>query len=607
MVAGFGKLPLFVEVWMTQGRCLAVLCALSAAVGACGKTSSPEEPQAPSTSAGAGTGGGVQSAAGNSGTGASGTVAGAGGTASAGAPSGGMPSSPPIAGGSTCTPGVAVSTQFPRLLNRQYDAVMRDLLGVTTLSTTGKRPSESLYPDYDGDLNTDAWRHYLEVAEVIGKDVFEGSNRSKFIDCDPAADGCLTETIRSFGRRAFRRPLTDDEIARFEKLADTDPPGTPEEVAQTTLVAFLVSPSFLQLTEVGSEREGEYLRLTSHEVAARLSFLLWDSIPDAPLDEAADNGELETKEQIFAQAERLLAQRDKAGPAVVAAHRAYLGMDLEFQHWWSRDHDPTLFPLFNEATKSALRAELELFFEEVVYRDGSFEDLFVSNLGFVNRDTAWIYELDPASYGSALELVELDPDRRPGLLTRGGFLSSFSRYATTSPTQRGTFISFNLLGLNTGPPSPDELSTPGPAGEFATERAYYEAMTSAAVCSGCHEVYLDPPGFVLEAYDSVGRWQTIDPRGGRIDTTATVQLGPNVSEVIESPRELMERIGTAQNAVRRYVEELVAFATRRAPNANDACDVDRLAANLSKDGHTLLDLFADLTQTDSFRLRAQAD
>src|SRR5262249_14240318 len=140
--------------------------------------------------------------------------------------------------------------QIPRLLNRQYDAVVRDLLGVTGVGTDNKPASQLLVADSDGPMTPDTWRIYQDVAGQIARAVMAGPNKSKFIGCDPAAAGCMEETIRTFGRKAFRRPLTDAEVARFQKLGQTTPAGTPNEVAETTLHAFLVSPSFLLLPEL---------------------------------------------------------------------------------------------------------------------------------------------------------------------------------------------------------------------------------------------------------------------------------------------------------------------------------------------------------------------
>jgi hypothetical protein len=484
---------------------------------------------------------------------------------------------------------------------------MRDLLGVTELSSAGDQPpSALLYADFDGPPNADAWRLYQEVGEKIATEVMEGPNRSRFISCDPASEGCLTETIRSFGRKAFRRPLTDDEVERFEALGQTTPPGTPEEVAHTTLLAFLVSPSFLQITETSTEMEGNAIKLSHHEVAARLSFLLWDSIPDEILDAAADSGELGTKEQILEQAVRMIQVRDKTAPVVALAHRHYFGMDDTATLWWKRTHDPERYPLFSEAAMRAFRAEVDAFFEDVAFENGSFKDLFSSPIAHVNQDTAAIYGLAASDYDAEPTRVELDPTERPGVLTRGGFLSSFSNFDATSPMLRGSFISMRLLGVNPGAPLPGVASRPRPPGEYATQRDYVEALTSSAECRGCHAI-IDQSGFVLELYDAIGKWQTVDPRGGAINPAARVMFSQDHVKCIGSPLELMKEIVATPKANYLYAQKWVSFATRRLPNANDECIVELIASKLARQDYEILDLLADLTQTDSFRLRVRGN
>lgn len=501
-----------------------------------------------------------------------------------------------------CVPGIPATSQVPRLLNREYDAVIRDMLDITSIG--GQPPSALLNPDFDGAMNAYAWNAYLDAADKIAAEVMAGPSRSRFIDCDPAQAGCLEETIRKFGRKAFRRPVTDTEVASFMRLNNLEPAGTPDEVAEAILYAFLASPSFLMRLELNDEPEGQVLKLSPHEVASRLSFLLWGSAPDDVLNAAADAGELETKEQILAQAQRMLQDRAKTGPLVAQAHRAYLGMDGSIPHWWNHVHDTDKFPQYSEAAIPAMQAELDLFFEEVAFGGGSFRDLFLSNVAYVNQQTAALYGLDPSAYGADLQRVELNAEERPGFLTRVGFLSSFSSYDTTSPILRGAFITGHVIGVDPGAPDPEALKVPLPEGDFQTQREVIDELTSPPGCATCHRRIINPPGYVLEWYDSVGGWQTTDPLGGPIDGTAEVIFGPDTVETITSPRELMERIGDGPLASRMYAERLVAFANQRRPNSNDACVVDELDAKLSQDGYTVLNLLADLTQADSFRLRA---
>jgi hypothetical protein len=505
---------------------------------------------------------------------------------------------------SSCAPGVPITSQIPRLLNSQYDNVIRDLLGVTVLAgANGAPPSSLLNTDSTGPMNSYMWQAYQDAAEMIASEVMAGSNRSHFITCDPTATNCLKNTITTFGRKAFRRPLTTAEVTRFQKLGQTTPAGTPEQVAETTLMAFLVSPSFLQLTELNTQKQGDYYQLSSYEVATRLSMMIWGSIPDDTLNTAANSNALQSKDQILTQAKRMFSNRDKAGPQVAQLHRHYIGLDDQAGHWFKVRPDPSLYPLYTPAADDAEKAEFDLFFEEVAYSGGSFADLFLSNVTYVNQNTAPLYGLDPTNFGAAMQRVELDKTQRPGFLTRLGFLSSHAHSDSTSPILRGAFVIKNIIGTDQELiPDPNALNTPPPQGTFTTERDYVDALTNGTACKGCHHVYVNPPGFVLEAFDAAGSWQTKDPLGGDINATADVIFGSD-TKTISSPLQMMQEIATRDFTRRSYTEKIVAAATGRNPNDNDACLVDQLSLNLTTDGYSIIDLLADITQADSFRLR----
>ena len=504
-----------------------------------------------------------------------------------------------------CTPGIPVTSQIPRLLNREYDAVVRDLLGVTSLASAGKGPpSTLLVPDFEGSLTDIAWNSYLVAAETLAAEVMAGPTRSSFINCDPAAPACLTSTIKTFGRKAFRRPLTDAEVARFQALDSLTPKGTPAEVAEAILFAFLASPSFIMLPELAQEPEGTAVKLSAYEVATRLSLLLWGSLPDDLLNAAADSGQLTTQAQILEQAQRMTQLRAKAAPAIVAFLRQYADV-REGSHWGTLEHDAAKYPTYSAAAVAPMLAEIDAFFEEVTFQGGSFQDLLLSNVAFVNKDTAALYGLDPLNHGSELQRVELDASRRPGFLTRAGFLSSYSSYAATSPILRGAFITTKLLGIDPGAPDANALNTPIPPGNYRTQREAIEALTSPAACKACHATFVNPPGFVLERYDAVGRWQDVDPLGGAISGTADVHLGAGNIKTITTPLELMTAIASSEEAKRHFVKRSVSFGYGRDANPNDACVVDQLSQKLTQNGYTILNLLVDLSQADSFRLRVK--
>jgi hypothetical protein len=541
------------------------------------------------------------------GTGGSGAGVGTGGGSSTGGATGTGGTNDPT----VCIPGVPQTTQFPLLTRRQYDNVVRDLLGVTTLANGVDKPSTLLNPDFEGPINSYAWSAFLNAGETIAAQVMaDATLRAKFINCDPATAGCLTDTITAFGRKAFRRPLTAEDIARFEKLstdaATATPPGTPEEVAEATLNAFLVSPSFLTISELvlgtplpeDQARQGD-IKLSSHEVAARLSFLLWGSVPDDELNAAADAGALTTKAQILTQAQRMVGQGDKVSPQILLALRAWADMDNDNSHWWS-----TLHPEFGDTTMATLSQEIDLFFAKVALGGGSFADLFLDPVAFVNQDTAALYDLDPADYGTELEEVALDQTTRPGFLTRAGFLASFAHADATSPIWRGAYITLRMIGFDPGPPSENALTTKAPDMVYTSQRQYTEVLTSGAECVGCHSTYVNPPGFVLENFDVVGKWQPNDPLGDPINPNVNMTIG-GASKPISNPLQLMTEIATSDSGRRNFAERVTSFATGRLPNSNDACVVEQLKGSLAADGYTVLNLLTDLTQADSLRLRTR--
>jgi hypothetical protein len=577
---------------MKEKRLLVALGALSAALAACG--SSPGDD--PNSGTGATGTVGTAGATGNTG-GTTGTAGTATGTAGAGAGAG-LPADGP------CQQGIPMTTQIPRMLNRQYANAVRDLLGVTDIDGAGV--ADALVGDFSGPMTAAAWGQYQKTAAKIAAAVMAGPNKAKFISCAPAEAGCLKTTIETFGKKAFRRALSPDEVASFQKLSAATPAGTPDQVAEATLNAFLISPSFLLIPELNQELEGSAIKLSQQEVASRLSFLLWGSVPDDALNTAADAGQLATKEQILAQATRMIAVREKTGSLISAFHSEWAQMNNSGSHWYKSDHDVAKYPTYTAAMKTTAQKELNAFFEEVAFSNGSFAELLTSNVAFVNKDNASIYGLDPAAYGADLTKVSLDSATapRPGFLTRAGFLSSYSNYDASSPILRGAFITAWILNKPAGAPVEGAKDAKA-MGTFATQREYTAALTEQAQpCKGCHTVF-NPLGYALENYDGIGKWQTTDLRGGPIDANVTLDLGDGNPKDITSPVQLMQELAKFPRAQELYAKAWVSYAYGRPANANDQCVVDNLKMKLGAGGYTILNLLADLTQADSFRLRVR--
>jgi hypothetical protein len=503
-------------------------------------------------------------------------------------------------------PGVAATTQLPRLTQAQYDNTIRDLVGLES------NPSSLLAPDSAGSVDQRAWDGYRAAAEALAAEIMANpAARARAIPCTPSGDGaaCARQMIEVFGRRVFRRPLTAVEITRFETLyanrAMITQSGTFDEAAQAIIRSFLVSPSFLTRAEIAGVQEGNLFTLSQYEVASRLSYTLWGSMPDDTLLDAAAANELSTPEQILAQAQRLLAD-PKARVMVRAFHDHYAKMDDAASRWAVIQRDPEAYPAFADAAYAAaftptVTEETRRIFEHITFGAGTFRDFFTTSIGFVNAQLAPIYGLDAAQYGNDLVQVNL-PAERPGIFTRAGFLAAFSLANRPSPIHRGAYIQKEVLCTTLGLPDPEALATPLPMGG-ATNRERVDAQTAAEECAGCHHGIINPTGFAFESFDAVGAWQSMEGTAP-IDTNAAVLIG--TTEVnVSGAAELMAKIADSPEAKRCYAQKWVEFAYERTGNAADACTVQTLAQKLTEGGYTILNLIADLTQSQSFRYRAQ--
>jgi hypothetical protein len=517
------------------------------------------------------------------------------------------PDGQPVGGSAdptVCVPGVPETSQLPRLTRVQYDNTIQDLLGL------GGEPSSMLAPDSTGSVDQRAWDGYQMAAETLAAEVMvDPQARAKVIPCAPSGDGaaCARQFIEQFGVRAFRRPLTTEEIARFEALyttrAELTPTGSFDEAIELILHTFLLSPSFLTRAEITEQPDGNYLALNGYEVASRLSYMLWGSMPDDSLFTAAADGSLATPEGIRAQAERMLSD-PKARGMVTAFHEHYLHMGPGTR-WTSIVRDPELYPAFKDTLVPLMTEETERFLDYTVFdQGGTFQDLILSPVAFVNAELAPVYGLDATQYGSDFQQVSLDPSTRAGVFTRAGFLASHSVYDRTSPILRGAFLQKEVLCTSIPAPPPDAESTPLPT-EGTTVRERVSAQTSPTECAGCHHTYINPTGFALEAYDAIGAYQTTEAfSGAAIDSSASVHVGDDKYVDVAGPVEMMTAIAASPAAHRCYAQKWVMHAYEREINNADSCTVDNLTTKLTQGGYTVLNLIIDLTQSDSFRYRA---
>lgn len=533
----------------------------------------------------------------------------------------GSPSTPSTAGPGTpgtpgapgtlpnCAEGVPKTSQLPRLTAAQYDATIRDLLAITDIE--GAPPSSMLAPDSQGSVDQRAWDGYKHAAESIAaKAVVDAGARAKAAPCaatggDEAA--CVRQVIRDLGQRAFRRPLTDVELARFEKIytdrALITEGGTFDQALELVIRGLLLSPSFLMRSEISEQLVGSNYALNGYEVASRLSYMLWGSMPDDALFTAAAADKLSTPEGILDEAKRMLADpKARARVNQFHEHYAHIGPNTR---WNAIQRDPGIYPLFKESMVPLLAEETRRIFDHVVFElKGSFQELMTTPVAFVNNTTASLYGLDPAKFGAELTKTELDPAARPGVFTRAGFLTAYSLYNRPSAILRGAFLQKDVLCAALGSPPPNVESTPLPTEGLPTNRLRTDAQTASAECASCHHTFINPTGFAMEAFDAIGVSQTVEKdTGAPIDTVAAVPIGGELVNV-NGPSDLMKAIAASPAAQACYAKHWVQFAYDRVVTEEDSCTVQTMTSKLTTGGYSVMDLIADLTQSQSFRVRA---
>jgi hypothetical protein len=440
-----------------------------------------------SGSNGSGANGSGANGSGANGSGATGVGGGSGATGTGGATDPGQ-----------CAPGVPATSQLPRLTKVQYDNTIRDLVGIEG------NPSSMLAPDTTGSVDQRAWDGYKAAADAVATQIMSTpAARSRVIPCTPSGDGaaCAQQLISTFGPRAFRRPLTETEITRFNAIytnrATNTAMGTFDEAAQLIIRSFLLSPSFLTRAEMtGTADATGLIPLNGYEVATRLSYLLWSSMPDEALFAAAAANELATEAQILAQAQRML-QDPKARSMVGAFHEKYAHMGAGTRYEVIQ-RDEVLYPSFTQEMVPLLSEEMARFFDHIVFGvNGTFRDIMTSPVAFVNSTLAPLYGLSASTYGADLTAVNLDPAERPGMLTRAGFLTAYSLFNRPSAILRGAFVQKDILCTTIGTPPPDAEGTPLPTEGLLTNRESTEAQTAYDACAGCHNGIINGNCFLV--------------------------------------------------------------------------------------------------------------
>lgn len=398
----------------------------------------------------------------------------------------------------------------------------------------------------------------------------------ELVPCDPALGLACAETfIRTFGRRALRAPLSDDDVADFraifeEVLVDGAGPEAFTTGVQLTIQAMLESPEFLYRIEsgtvvddTGAVTDGELLALDGPSLANRLSFLLWSSAPDDELIAHADDGTLLDEEVLAAEVERMLDD-PRARESVGEFFRQWL--DLE-----RISHVTKVDPAFTPSLQAAMREETRRFLLDHIFEgERTMDDLLTSSSSYVNAELATHYGVAPPSEvdDEGFGLVTL-PDERSGFLTQGSFLAGRGHPTNPSPVLRGVLVLERLLCIELGTPPPGaESSTLDEGVVPETNRQAYELLTSPVQCTGCHQ-FINPVGFALEGFDSSGRARS-DDNGAALDLTGSL-LGSE----FDGAKELGAVLAALPDAERCLTDKIVTYAFGAHEWVADSClDVD---------------------------------
>ena len=398
--------------------------------------------------------------------------------------------------------GVAPQVVLRRLTHQQYNNTVRDLLAEPT-APASQFPAEDYVNGFKNQYQSQSLspiqiEAYSRAAEHLSANAFRRGDSRHLILCthDGSGDaGCRLEFIRNFGRRAFRRPLEPEEIARYNALFKSA--GDFLKGAQTVIEAMLQSPSFLFWMEQTSNPQWR-----PYAIASRLSYFIWDTMPDDALLDAAAHGELETPGDVTRMARRMLDN-----PRARQGLDDFVSQWLRFDRALTTARDTRFYPLFNRDLASAMTEEAKHFVGDLVWNDRNFMDAFTANYGFVNSNLAAVYKVPPPA--REFERVEFPAaQQRSGLLGQALFLTLTSKLEDTAPTARGLFVREQFLCQHVPPPPPG-VDTNLPVLEEARPKTNRERLSVHTVnksCAGCHAL-IDPIGFGLENFDAIGMYR----------------------------------------------------------------------------------------------------
>ncbi|HWN37703.1 MAG TPA: DUF1592 domain-containing protein, partial [Gammaproteobacteria bacterium] len=434
------------------------------------------------------------------------------------------------------------------------------------------------------------------------------ASRKRIFSCQPAqeseAAACAEQILTQLARHAYRHPVTPDERERLLTLygAERAKGRSFESGVQTALAYILVSPQFLFRVEQDppAAAPGTTYRIDDLELASRLSFFLWSSLPDDELIDSAAAGKLSNPKELEQQVARMLAdERATALATTFASQWLYL------RNLRASAPDMYVFPDFDDNLRQSAIRETELLFETIVRDDRPLTELLSANYTYMNERLAKHYGI-PNLYGDQFRRVELTDERRYGLLGQASVLTLSSYPNRTSPVSRGNYVLTNILGTPAPSPPPNVPTLPENTAEKLSMRARMERHRADPVCASCHQL-MDPIGLVLERFDGIGRWRDEDNGEAVTDYGSPIHVlrdfGP-----INGPVDLRNAIlSRPERFVRTATEKLMTYALGRQLTAADMPTARAIVRRAADNDYKFSSLVLGIVTSDTFQMRIASE
>jgi hypothetical protein len=430
----------------------------------------------------------------------------------------------------------------------------------------------------------------------------EKESRKKILTCDPASGrACVERIVTDLARRAYRRPPTRGEVDRLLRFVDVarKDGGSAERGVQLAIQALLVSPNFLFRIERDPDPRNPALvhEVSPFELASRVSYFLWSSMPDDELLALAGSGRLRDPKVLEAHVDRMLAD-----PRASAFAANFAGQWLETRNLDVVTPDPDAFKEWNPELREAMKLETTLFFEHVLRENRPISDFLNADYTFVNERLAAHYGLAGVT-GPEFRRVALTTDRRGGVLSQAGVLTVSSYPTRTSAVIRGKYVLQNILGMPPAPPPPDVPLLSESAGDGTRSmREQLEVHRTNPTCAACHR-NMDALGFGLENYDAIGRWRDLDGRFP-VDASGTLPDGQRFKTAGEMRALLVSQMPQFS---RTLTSKMMTYALRRGLEPYDRRTVESVSRAVAADGYRMRTMVHEIVRSLPFQARRGED